>query len=225
MRILLVEDYAPLRLAVSQALTLQGYAVDAAGDGTEGRWFATGNSYDLIILDIMLPGIDGLSLLGEFRRNGNSAHVLIITARDSVDDRIAGLDLGADDYLVKPFVMNELLARVRALLRRGYESKNPLITIADLEVDTVRHLVRRAGRAIELTSREYSLLEYLALRRDTLVTRDDIREHLYDFSSDHASNVINVYIGYLRRKIGDRPMPLLHTRRGQGYVLSEERDV
>lgn len=223
MRLLLIEDYAPLRLAISQALELQGYAVDIAPDGVEGRWFATTTAHDLIILDIMLPGIDGLSLLRELRQGGNRAHVLLITARDSVEDRIAGLDLGADDYLVKPFAMGELLARVRALIRRGYEIKNPLITVGDLVVDTTNRRVRRGERAIDLTPREYTLLEYLVLRQGTLVTREQIREHLYDFAADADSNVINVYIGYLRRKLGDDPEPLVHTRRGQGYLLGHER--
>jgi len=224
MRLLLIEDYPPLRLAISQALTLQGYALDVAPDGTEGTWYATNNHYDLIILDIMLPGIDGLTLLGNLRRAGNQTHVLLITARDGVNDRITGLDLGADDYLVKPFAIGELLARVRALLRRGYERKNPHLVVGDLDIDTTTRSARRGGRSLDLTPREYALLEYLALRSDTLVSRDEIREHLYDFASDPNSNVINVYIGYLRKKLGDDPVPLLHTRRGQGYLLGLESD-
>lgn len=224
MRILLVEDYAPLRLAVVEALRLQGYAVDAAGDGAEGRWYAQGNHYDLIILDIMLPEVDGLSLLRAWRGAGDRTHVLVITARDTLDDRVAGLDGGADDYLVKPFAIPELLARVRALLRRGYETKNPRLIIGDLVIDTNRRQAQRGGRDLGLTPREYALLEYLALRQGALVTRDEIREHLYDFAADPGSNVINVYIGYLRRKLGDEPSPLLHTQRGQGYVLGGEPD-
>lgn len=222
MRLLLIEDYAPLRLAISQALALEHYAVDVAPDGTEGRWYATSNPYDLIILDIMLPGVDGLTLLKELRQAGNHAHILLITARDGVDDRIKGLDLGADDYLVKPFAIGELLARVRALVRRGYAAKNPRISVGDLTLDTTSRRVERSGKALDLTPREYALLEYLALRQGTLVTREEIREHLYDFASDANSNVINVYIGYLRRKLGEEPMPLLHTRRGQGYILGTE---
>lgn len=222
MRILLVEDYESLRLAVSQALTMQGYAVDIASDGEEGRWYLSGNQYDLIILDIMLPKINGLSLLKDMRQTGNRVHVLVITARDAVEDRIEGLDLGADDYLVKPFIMAEMLARVRTLLRRGYEVKSAIIAIADVEINTSLRSVKRAGIPIDVTPREYSLLEYLALRYGSLVTRDEIREHLYDFASDNSSNVINVYIGYLRKKLGDVPVQLVHTRRGMGYVLSDK---
>lgn len=222
MRILLVEDYAPLRIAIAEALRLQGYAVDAAGDGAEARWYATGNQYDLIVLDIMLPEVDGLSLLREWRGKGDRTHVLVITARDTLDDRIAGLDGGADDYLVKPFAIAELLARARALLRRGYQIKNPLLTLGDLVIDTARHQARRGTRDLGLTPREYALLEYLASRPGELVTREEIREHVYDFAADPGSNVINVYVGYLRRKLGDEPVPLLHTQRGQGYVLALE---
>jgi DNA-binding response OmpR family regulator len=221
MRILVVEDYPPLRLAVVEALRLHDHAVDAAGDGEEARWFAQANRYDLIILDLMLPGIDGLGLLREWRGRGDGTHVLVITARDAIEDRVAGLDGGADDYLVKPFPMPELLARVRALLRRGYQTKNPLVTVGDLEIDTVRRSARRGGRDLGLTPREYALLVYLASRQGEVVTRDEIRERLYDFDRDPSSNVINVYIGYLRRKLGDEPHPLLHTVRGQGYLLAE----
>jgi DNA-binding response OmpR family regulator len=220
MRVLLVEDYPPLRTAVNQALTVQGWAVDVAGDGDEGRWYAKSNRYDLIILDIMLPGVDGLTLLREWRAAGDRTHVLLITARDSVDDRIAGLDVGADDYLPKPFAMGELLARARALLRRGYDRKNPCLTIDDLVIDTVQHSARRGARDLDLTPREYALLEFLAMRQGQLVTREEIREHLYDFASDRDSNVINVYVGYLRKKLGEPA--ILHTRRGQGYQLGGE---
>lgn len=222
MRILLVEDYAPLRQAVAEALRLQGYAVDVASDGAEGRWYAAGNTYDLIILDLMLPEIDGLTLLRIWRDQGVTTHILVITAHDTLDDRIAGLDGGADDYLVKPFAMPELLARARALLRRGYQIKNPLLTIGDLVIDTTRRQAKRGGRDLELTPREYALLEYLASRQGELVSREEIREHVYDFAADPSSNVINVYVGYLRRKLGEESPPLLHTQRGQGYMLGVE---
>jgi DNA-binding response OmpR family regulator len=223
MRALVIEDYAPLRAAVVQALTAEGFAVDASGDGDEGAWFAGNNVYDVILLDLSLPGRDGLAVLRELRTHGKEAHVLIMTARDAVADRCAGLDAGADDYLVKPFAIAELLARVRALLRRAYQRKDPVLHVADLALDTAKHTVQRGGAAIELTPREYGLLEFLARRSGELVTRDDIRDHLYDFRSEAGSNVIDVYIGYLRRKLeeGGRPR-LLHTRRGHGYILGEQ---
>ena len=204
MRLLVVEDYAPLRKAVVRALQEAGYAVDATGEGQEGLWYAQSNDYDLIVLDLMLPGLDGWSILRSLREEGIQTHVLILTARDAVEDRVEGLDLGADDYLVKPFALDELLARVRALLRRQYQSKSPLIKVADLELDQATRQVRRGGREIDLTRREYALLEYLALRAGEVVSRGDIWEHLYEFNSQAQSNVVDVYIGYLRKKL-DRP--------------------
>jgi DNA-binding response OmpR family regulator len=220
MRVLLVEDYEPLRRSVSQGLREAGYAVDTTGDGEEGLWFARSNDYDAIILDIMLPGIDGLAILRKLRQAGRSTPVLLLTARDTVEDRVTGLDLGADDYLVKPFAFAELLARVRALLRRRYDAASPVLTVQDLEIDTARRTVRRGGREIELTAREYALLEFLILRAGQVVSRSDIWEHVYDFNSSAESNVVDVYIGYLRRKIERPGLPrLIHTRRGQGYIL------
>jgi DNA-binding response OmpR family regulator len=198
----------------------QGYAVDETGDGDEGLWFATRNSYDAIVLDLMLPGTDGVEILRRLRAAGSTVHVLVLTARDSVADRVKGLDLGADDYLIKPFAFDELLARLRALTRRAYGGKSPLLTVADLDMDTAARQVRRAGKVIELTPREYALLELLAHRQGTVVTRDEIREHCYGFADEAGSNVIDVYIGYLRRKIdGDGQVALIHTRRGHGYLL------
>lgn len=223
MRLLVIEDYAPLRKAVVRALQEAGYAVDATGEGREGLWYAQSSDYDLIVLDLMLPGLDGWSILRSLREQGQQTHVLILTARDAVDDRVEGLDLGADDYLVKPFALDELLARVRALLRRQYQSKNPLIKVADLELNQATRQVRRGGQEISLTQREYALLEFLALRGGEVVSRSEIWEHLYEFNSQAQSNVVDVYIGYLRKKL-DRPglTPLIHTRRGQGYWLGEE---
>lgn len=220
MRVLLVEDYAPLRESVSQALQEAGFAVDASADGEEGSWYAETGDYDAIVLDIVLPKRDGLSVLRRLRRAGRHTPVLLLTARDTVADRVTGLDLGADDYLVKPFALEELLARVRALLRRRYDTADPVIRIQDLEVNTVSHLVYRAGERIDLTAREYALLEFLAHRAGQIVSRSDIWEHVYDFRSTVESNVVDVYIGYLRKKIerSERPR-LIHTRRGQGYVL------
>jgi DNA-binding response OmpR family regulator len=223
MRVLFVEDYAPLRKSVSRGLRNAGFAVDVAGDGEEGLWYAKGNDYDAIVLDLMLPGMDGLTLLRRLRKAGRTAHVLILTARGEVEDRVQGLNLGADDYLVKPFAFEELLARVRALVRRSYEAKDPVVRVADLEVDTVARVARRGGEALHLTAREYALLELLALRAGEVVTRTDIWEHIYEFDSSAQSNVVDVYIGYLRRKLERSGRPrLIHTRRGQGYVLGEE---
>ena len=220
MRALVMEDYQPLRAAVVQALVADGFAVDASGDGEEGAWFARDTTYDVIILDLGLPGLDGLEVLRRQRARGDQAHVLIVTARDRVEDRCAGLDAGADDYLVKPFAIPELRSRVRALVRRAYQRKDPVIRIGDLELDTIRHTASRAGAAIDLTPREWMLLEFLALRTEEVVTREQIRNHLYEFRSETASNVIDVYIGYLRRKIEREDLPrLLHTRRGHGFVL------
>jgi DNA-binding response OmpR family regulator len=220
MRVLLVEDYEPLARSVAQGLREAGYAVDRSADGEEGLWYAESNAYDAIILDVMLPKMDGLTLLRTLREKKNPAAVLILTARDRVADRVSGLDAGADDYLVKPFEFAELLARVRALIRRRYRVGETVIKIADLEVDTGARMVRRGGAAVALSAREYALLEYLALRRDQVVTRAEIWEHVYDFASDPSSNVVDVYIGYLRRKIDqDREPKLIQTRRGQGYLL------
>lgn len=223
MKVLLVEDYAPLSKAVRQGLQEAGFAVDVAGDGEEGLWYARSSDYDVIVLDLMLPRVDGLTLLKRLRTEGRTAHVLILTAKDTIADRVAGLDLGADDYLVKPFAFDELLARVRALVRRRYEARSPTIRVADLEINIGRKTVQRMGEPIELTAREYALLEYLALRVGQLVTRTEIWEHVYDFNASVQSNVVDVYIGYLRRKI-ERPgrQRLIHTRRGQGYVLAEK---
>jgi DNA-binding response OmpR family regulator len=220
MRVLLVEDYAPVRESVAQALEEAGFAVDAAADGEEGLWHAQSGDYDAIVLDIVLPKVDGLSILKQLRRMGVRTPVLLLTARDTVADRVSGLDLGADDYLVKPFALEELLARVRALLRRKYDTTDPIIRIQDLEVNTASRVVRRAGERIELTAREYALLEFLAHRPGEIVSRSEIWEHVYDFRSTVESNVVDVYIGYLRKKIERPGLPrLIHTRRGQGYVL------
>ena len=220
MRVLLVEDYEPLARSVAQGLREAGYAVDRSADGEEGLWYAEANAYDAIILDVMLPKLDGLTVLRTLREKKNPAAVLILTARDRLADRVSGLDTGADDYLVKPFEFAELLARLRALIRRRYRVGEAVIRIADLEIDTGGRMVRRGGAAIQLSAREYALLEYLALRRDQVVTRAEIWEHVYDFASDPSSNVVDVYIGYLRRKIDDDREPkLIQTRRGQGYLL------
>jgi DNA-binding response OmpR family regulator len=223
MRVLVVEDYAPVRASVCEALEEQGFAVDSAADGEDGLWYAEQNPYDAIVLDLMLPKLDGIAILTRLRAAGKAVPILILTARDDVGDRVAGLDTGADDYLVKPFALAELIARVKALVRRGYDCATPLIKVADLEIDTVRRAVSRAGSAIALSAREYALLEYLAARAGALVTRTEIWEHVYDFRSEIQSNVVDVYIGYLRKKLEhDGQARLIHTRRGQGYVLGVE---
>jgi DNA-binding response OmpR family regulator len=220
MRVLFVEDYGPLRKSVRQGLEEAGFAVDATGDGEEGFWYARSNDYDVIVLDIMLPGMDGLTILTRLRQMGRPTPVLLLTARDTVEDRVSGLDRGADDYLVKPFAFEEFLARVRALVRRRYDAKDPVLRVGDLDIDTAARTARRAGRLIDLTAREYALLEFLALRAGEVVSRSEMWEHLYDFHSAAESNVVDVYIGYLRKKIEQPGLPrLIHTRRGQGYML------
>jgi DNA-binding response OmpR family regulator len=222
-RLLLVEDYAPLARSLRQGLSEAGYAVDHAADGAAAVAYLEGVRYDVVVLDVVLPKIDGLAVLDQLRGRKDTTPVLLLTSRDTVSDRVAGLDRGADDYLVKPFELAELLARLRALVRRGYRAADNVLRIADLEIDIAAKKVIRAGRPISLSAREFSLLEYLAVRRGQIVSRTDIVEHVYDFAAEPGSNVIDVYIGYLRRKIDDPcERKLIHTRRGQGYVLEEE---
>jgi DNA-binding response OmpR family regulator len=220
MRVLLIEDHKPLRRALKQGLEEEGFAVDAAADGEEGDFKARTAEYDVIILDLMLPKIDGLTLLQKWRHDGIKTHVLILTARGGIDDKVRGLDLGADDYLTKPFELEELIARLRALIRRHHQVKDPLVRILDLEIDTAARAVKRAGQTIHLTPREFALLEFLAFHRGKVVTRSMIWEHLYDEQDENTSNVVDVYIRYLRNKIdkGFEP-PLIQTRWGEGYML------
>lgn len=223
MRILVIEDSEPLRRSVSVGLRKSGYAVDAGGDGEEGLWYAQSNDYDVVILDLMLPRIDGLTVLRRLRAQGKQTHVLILTAKDTLEDRVRGLRSGADDYLVKPFALEELLARVQALCRRAYRKKSSRIIIGDLEIDTSRKTVTRRREPIELTPREYALLEYLALREGDVVSRSEIETHIYSEHADLSSNVVDSAICALRKKItGPGGSPLIYTRRGLGYVLEEK---
>ena len=225
MRVLVVEDFSPLREAVVQGLEESGYAVDSTGNGEDALCYARASEYDVIILDLMLPKLDGLSVLKTLRAAQSPSHVLVLTARDTPADRVKGLDLGADDYLVKPFEFSELLARVRALIRRKYDARGTTIRVADLHLDLSLRQVRRGDRLIELSAREYSLLEYLALNANRVVTRTEIWQHVYDFNATIESNVVDVYVGLLRKKL-DRPNAhrLIHTRRGQGYVLRDAEE-
>lgn len=222
MRILIVEDFAPLRESLAQGLREGGYAVDAVADGEAGLWQARSGEHDVIVLDLMLPKVDGLTVLKTLRKEKCPALILVLTARDTSADKVRGLDLGADDYMIKPFDFAEFLARVKALVRRKYDVRTTLLRVADLQVDTSRRVVERGGRPIDLSGREYALLEYLALNAGRVVSRTDIWQHVYDFNASPESNVVDVYVGFLRKKIERPDSPrLIHTRRGQGYLLGE----
>jgi two-component system, OmpR family, copper resistance phosphate regulon response regulator CusR len=220
-RILLVEDEQSAARMLAKGLREQTYAVDVAADGEAALWQAGINDYDLIILDVMMPLKDGFEVCRELRDAGSAVPVLMLTARDAVQDRIAGLDTGADDYLVKPFDFHELLARVRALLRRGPALRPEKLEVANLMIDTRARVVRRGGRQIDLTAKEYALLEYLARRADEVVTRAEIAEHVWDETFDPFSNLIEVYIQRLRRKVDEgHALRLIRTLRGEGYRLT-----
>ncbi len=223
MRILLVEDERKLSAVIKRGLKEVHYAVDLADNGEDALFLAQSNPYDLIILDIMLPGRDGISICRQLRKEKNTTPILMLTARDDVEDKISGLDSGADDYLTKPFSFPEFLARVRALLRRKNTEKSTRLQVADLELDQLARQAWRKGQAIELTATEYSLLEYLMLNVGQVVTRTMISEHVWNDDFDSFSNVINVYINYLRKKVDQgHEKQLIHSLRGVGYVLKDQ---
>lgn len=223
MRVLLVEDELSLQRVTEKRLKQEGYSVDVCSDGEEAEQFIQMGDYDCIVLDIMLPKKDGLTVVKEMRDRQDKTPVLLLTARDSVSDRVKGLDAGADDYLVKPFSYDEMLARVRAMLRRGGEVKSVLLKYGGLEMDTVSRRVSRDGKNIELTAKEYALLEYFLRNPEKVLTRSQIIEHIWNFDFDSDSNIVDVYVRYLRRKVDyDYDVKLIHTVRGAGYVLREE---
>ncbi len=215
MRVLVIEDEPELLRVVAQALREAGYAVDEAADGEEGLFKATSWDYDAIVLDLMLPILDGWKLLQKFRKDKKTP-VLVITARDAVEDRVHGLDLGADDYLVKPFELTELFARLRALIRRSAGQAAPVLDLGDIIVDMRTRTVVRGGKPVRLTAREYSLVELLALYKGELVTRTQIYEHLFDENDDSLSNLVDVHVKNVRKKLGK---DFIVTRRGQGYAV------
>jgi len=220
-----VEDESRVANFVAKGLREQTYAVDVARNGEEALYQASVNEYDLVVLDVLLPVKDGHAVCRELRASGFRAPILMLTARDSVDDRVAGLDSGADDYLTKPFDFKELLARLRALARRSSSLRPAVIHVGDLSLDTASHRAARAGRGVSLTAKEYALLEYLMLNEGRVVGREQIAQHVWDESFDPFSNVIDVYIRRLRSKLdASGAVPLIHTRRGEGYVLTARRE-
>jgi DNA-binding response OmpR family regulator len=222
-RVLIVEDEPRLAENIARSLRESaGYAVDIAPDGQEGLFLAESNSYDVVLLDLMLPQLDGMQVLTRIRQAGQHTPVLVLTARDDKESVVSLLNAGADDYLTKPFDLGELLARTKALIRRGKGRPSPVLTIGDLELNTVDRSVQRAGRSIILTAMEYRVLEYLAHRPRAVVSKTELLEHLYDYNWEKFSNVIEVYISGLRRKLDDgSARPLIHTLRGQGYILQD----
>lgn len=223
MRILLVEDDHSLHRIIAKHLREAGYAVDGCFDGEDGLDYMEAAPYDCIILDWMLPKRDGLSVLQSFRQHGFTAPILMLTAKDAISDRVSGLDMGADDYLTKPFALDELLARVRALLRRRGEQKQPVLSLLDLEMNTISHIVMRNGVQIHLTSKEYALLEYLLRNQNIIQTRSQIADHVWNYDFEYDSNIVDVYIRYLRNKVDKGfQVPLIHTVRGFGYVMKAE---
>ena len=223
MRLLVIEDEKSLLKIIAKRLKEEGYSIDAVTNGRDGENYIYSTDYDCIILDIMIPIVDGLTLLRRIRAKKVSTPVLLLTARDSIEDRVIGLDTGADDYLIKPFSFDELLARVRALLRRQKEKRDIVLSVGDLKLDTVTREVKRGDRSIELTSKEYSILEYFLKNKNRVLAKSQIAEHVWNYDFEYNSNIVEVYIRYLRRKIDeDFENKLIHTIRGGGYVLRDE---
>jgi two-component system OmpR family response regulator len=211
-----VEDEADLAATLRKTLVESGFSVDLTADGEEAIWQVEGTAYDVIVLDLMIPIVDGWEVLKRIRARGDRSPVLVLTARDATIDKVRALDAGADDYLTKPFTLDELLARIRALIRRAAVSPAPVIRLADVEIETSARRVTRAGAAVDLAPKEYALLEFLALHRGTLVTRTVLYEHIYDDRDDSMSNLVDVYVSALRRKLG---RDLIRTCRGAGYII------
>ncbi len=225
MRILIVEDERQIAAFLERGLKEEGYAIDVVYNGNDALDWAAAVEYDGIVLDVMLPGRDGFSVCRELRARGNKTPVLMLTARDTVDDRVAGLDLGADDYLVKPFVFKELVARLRAITRRQGDTRSVELQVGDLTLNTMTHMAQRGERRIELTTKEYNLLEFLMRNPNRVLTRTQIAEHVWNLDFLSESNVVDVYIRYLRRKIdGDSDLKLIKTVRGSGYLISDESE-
>ncbi len=223
MRLLVIEDEKSLLKIIAKRLKEEGYSVDAVTNGRDGENYIYSTDYDCIILDIMIPIVDGLTLLRRIRTKKIPTPVLLLTARDSIEDRVVGLDTGADDYLIKPFSFDELLARVRALLRRQKEKRDIVLSVGDLKLDTVTREVKRGDSSIELTSKEYSILEYFLKNKNRVLTKSQIAEHVWNYDFEYNSNIVEVYIRYLRRKIDEGiENKLIHTIRGGGYVLRDE---
>jgi two-component system copper resistance phosphate regulon response regulator CusR len=224
MRLLLIEDEKKVADFVARGLRAERFAVDVAYDGISGWEMASGVDYDVIILDLMLPGLSGAELLRRLRRKGGNAAVLVLTARDATQDKVENFEAGADDYLTKPFAFAELLVRVKALLRRPPPNRTPVLRVADLELDRLTQHVRRAGKRIELTAKEYALLEYLAAHAGRVLSRTMIVEHVWDESFEGLTNIVDVYVRHLRAKVDDPfSVKLIHTVRGVGYSLAEEQ--
>jgi len=222
MRILVVEDEKKVARFIQAGLEEEHYEVETAPDGETGLHAALDGAYDLLIVDVMLPRMNGLQLTSSYRRTGGSTPILMLTAKTSTEDKVSGLDSGADDYLTKPFAFAELLARIRSLLRRGALEKSTVLTIADLELDTITHKAKRAGRTIDLTAKEYALLEFFLRNKERVLSRSIISEHIWEYNFDTGTNLIDVYINHLRSKIESGfDGKLIHTVRGVGYALRE----
>lgn len=225
MRILVIEDERRLANIIKKGLTEDGFVVDAVYDGEEGQYLAESEEYDLIVLDIMLPKVDGLTVCRELRSKGIKIPILVLTAKSEVEDKVAGLDSGADDYMAKPFSFLELRSRIHALIRRSRQEASPVLGISDLELDPIKHKIIRSGKSIKLTPKEFSVLELLLRHKDEVVTRTMVIEHVWDYNFDGMSNIVDVFVASLRRKVDNKSkVKLIHTVHGVGYKISEELD-